>query len=108
MDIRNLPPSAVVLDLVLRYSPVIGAVGTATVTGDSLTFAARNHLGEFVMLSAQVHFDGDPQDGAQPRFVLRQLGATVWKLAPSILSDRLHAYLTIIDVPEPAPWIDRG
>jgi hypothetical protein len=39
-----------------------------------------------------------------PRFVLRKLGPTVWKLAPSIRHDLLHAFITIVDVPEDVAW----
>jgi hypothetical protein len=104
MNKQDLPPSAVVLDLVLTWSDKIGKAGTATISKDGLTFATRNHRGEFVMLSAPVHYDGPAEDGPPPRFVLRRLGPGVWKLAPSVLTAQLHCYLTIVDVPVPAPW----
>jgi hypothetical protein len=106
-DKLSLPPSAVVLDLILRWSRTIGNAGTATVNGSSLIFAAKNHRGVFVVLSTPVHFDGEPEEGPPPRFVLFRLGPGVWKLAPSVLTDVLHAYLTLVDVPEPPPWESR-
>lgn len=98
----TLPPRAVVLDLVLRWAETIGTAGTAKVIDGSLTFTTRNHQGGFVMLSTPVHFDGEPDEGdagVPPRFVLRRLGPGVWKLAPSVLDERLHAYITLIDAP---------
>lgn len=107
MNKRDLLPSQVVLDLVLRYSATMPALGHAAVLNGSLLIAARNHRGEYVSLSAPVAFDGEPFDGdagKPPRWVMRRLGSTVWKLAPSILSDMLHAYITIVDVPEDVAW----
>ena len=101
---QNLLPSEVILDLVLRHADKIGVVGTAVVKDGSLMFAAKNHRGEFVMLSAPVHFDGAPTEGPPPRFVLFKLGPSVWKLSPSVANEKIHAYLTITGVPEPAPW----
>ena len=70
-----------------------------------LWFVTKNHRGEYVSLSARVHFEGKPEEGPPARFVLGKLGPRVWKLAPSVLEQgRLHAYLTIVDVPDPAPW----
>jgi hypothetical protein len=34
-----------------------------------------------------------------------RLGPGVWKPVPSIHHAVIHAYLTVIDVPEPAPWL---
>lgn len=100
----HLLPSQVVLDLVLMYSATMPRLGQAAVLSNNLVIATRNHLGQYVTISTPVHFDGEPADGASPRFVLRKLGATVWKLSPSILHDMLHAYLTIVDVPEDVAW----
>ncbi len=108
MNKQDLPPSAVILHLVLRWAPTIGKAGTATVRDSGLTFAAKNHRGEFVMMSSPIHFDGEPQDGPPPRFVLVRLGATVWTLVPSVLAQNLHAYITVIDVPDPPPWEGKG
>jgi hypothetical protein len=36
---------------------------------------------------------------------LIQLGSTVWEVHPSVhLPGQLHAYVTLIGVPSPAPW----
>jgi hypothetical protein len=105
-DKRVLPPSAVVLDLVLLFSTRLGMQGTAVINEKDMAITTRNHRGEFVMLSVPVHFDGEPDDEA-PRFVLTRLGAGVWKLRPSILHESIHAYVTVINVPEPAPF-ERG
>lgn len=104
MNVRDMAPRDVVLDLVLTWSDTIGKSGTATVKNETLIFATKNHRGEHVMLSVPVHFDGESVDGGDPRFVLRRLGSTVWKLVPSVLTNQLHAYLTLVDVPAPAPW----
>ena len=104
MNKQDLHPSQVVLDLVLKWSERIGTAGTATVRNGSMTYAARNHRGEFTMSSVDVHFTGEPSSGLPPRFVLYKLHPTVWKLSPSVVTDQLHAYLTIVGVPDPAPW----
>lgn len=105
MNNKDLPPSAVILDLVLAWSDTIGKVGTATIYSNTLIFAAKNHRDEYVMLSVPLSSEGPPQEGLNPRFVIFQLGPTVWKLSPSVKDDRIHGYLTIVGVPEPAPWL---
>ena len=108
-------PSDVVLDIVLRWAwaETIGALGARVMADEpgnpesawKLWFVTKNHRGEYVSLSARVHFEGKPEEGPPARFVLGKLGPRVWKLAPSVLEQgRLHAYLTIVDVPDPAPW----
>jgi len=99
-----LHPSSVVLDLVLEWSDKIGQAGTAKVVNGSLMMFMKNHRGEYVGLTTAVHFDGESSDQNPPRFVLRRLGPGVWKLAPSVLDERIHAYITITNVPEPTPW----
>jgi len=112
LDKRKLPPSAVVLDLVFKWSESIGTAGTAKVVHDGSSYVllifARNHQDAFVSLYTPIHFDGEPSEEEPPRWVLRRLGPGVWKLAPSIFADQLHAYITVIDVPEPAPWERQG
>lgn len=107
MNKQDLLPHQVVVDLVLKYSPTMPRLGMCAVLSGSLIIAAKNHLGDFVSLSLPVNFDGDPFDGdtvSPPRFVLRKLGSTVWKLAPSVLHDQLHAFVTIVEVPEDVSW----
>jgi hypothetical protein len=102
-----LLPSEVVVDLVLQYSATMPRAGQAAVLKGSLLIAAKNHLGQYASFGMPAHFDGDPFDGDEttpPRFVLRKIGATVWKLAPSIKHDLLHAFVTIVDVPEAVEW----
>jgi hypothetical protein len=105
---QDLLPHEVVLDLVLTYSAVMPKIGEAAVLAGGLFIATKNHRGESVALGiAGVHFDGESFEGdenAPPRFRLRRLGRTVWKLAPSILHDKLHAYVTIVDVPYDVRW----
>ena len=104
---QNLLPSEVVVDLVLQYSAAMPIAGQAAVLKGSLLIATKNHLGQFVSFGIPAHFGGHPFDGdaaTPPRFVLRKIGATVWKLAPSIKHDLLHAFVTIVDVPEAVTW----
>lgn len=108
MNKQSLLPSEVVVDLVLQYSAVMPKLGEAAVLQGNLLIAAKNHLGQFVSLGTPVHFDGDPLYGSEtapPRFVLRRIGATVWKLAPSIKHDLLHAFITVVDVPPAVAWV---
>jgi hypothetical protein len=50
-------------------------------------------------------YDGLPEKGKMVRWGLRKLGPTVWMVQPSIVvPGALHAFVTIVEVPEPAPW----
>jgi hypothetical protein len=73
MDKRSLPPHAVILDLVLRWSDIIGQVGTAKVVDGTLLLYTKNHHGQVVGLNVQVNFDGESCEDP-PRFVLYRLG----------------------------------
>jgi hypothetical protein len=107
MNKQDLEPHQVVLDLVLKYSATMPRVDHAAVLNGNLILLAKNHRGMAYTLSFPVHFDGEPFEGdalTSPRFMLRKLGSTVWKLAPSILHDMLHAFITIVGVPEDVTW----
>lgn len=101
-------PDNVVLDLVLRYHPTLDlSPGEAFVTRNSLIVLATNNVREAYGLTVPLSRDGPPsdgQDGVPVRFCLYRLGPTVWKLAPSIRVPRLHAYVTVVGCPDPAPW----
>lgn len=103
-------PHSVVLDVVLTWADTIGEQGRCKVVYTpeadtwSLLMGLRNHLNEKFLHGVVVHFDGEPVAGTDPRFMLRKLGPGVWKLSPSILAPKIHAYVTLIGVPEPAPW----
>jgi len=104
---RDLDPREIVVDLVVGYSPSMPRVGQAAVLNGSLIICAQNHRDQKLTLAMPITFDGDPFDGdeiAPPRFALRKLGPTVWKLAPSIKHDLLHAFVTIVEVPEDVTW----
>lgn len=104
MNKQDLLPSQVVIDSVLKYSKTMPGLDHAAVMNKTLIIATRNHRGEYISLSVHVEFDGEPSDDMPPRFVLKQIGSTVWKLSPSILSPVLHAFITIVDVPEDVDW----
>jgi hypothetical protein len=104
MNKQDLSPSDVVIHLVLKWASKIGQIGTATIRDGSLTFSAKNHRGDFVTMSTPVHFDGKSQGGVSPRFMLVRIGATVWTLVPSVLAENIHAFITVIGVPDPPPW----
>lgn len=110
MNKQDLLPHEVVLDVVLPFSPTMPSMHQAAVLNGMLIFTTQNHLGQGVTLNVPVNFDGDPLEGSAtipPRWVLRKIGATVWKLSPSVLHPMLHAYLTINETPDPAPWAGR-
>lgn len=48
--------------------------------------------------------EGLPENG-EISWGLVQIGATVWKVRPSVVCSDLHAYLTVMNVPYPAPWL---
>jgi hypothetical protein len=76
--------------------------------GFKLLFTATNHRGGICNLGVEINFDGEPRIGdaeVHSRFVFYRLGPGVWKLAPSIDHDTLHAYITVVGVPEPSPWM---
>jgi hypothetical protein len=110
-DKTDLSPDAVVVDLVLRYSAdelrpnsfIFCAVPT-DITKRTVAILATNHRDERVQVMFGFHLDGEPCD--EPlRVVMYKLGPTVWKTAPSLrVPGMLHACLTFVDVPEPAPW----
>jgi hypothetical protein len=51
----------------------------------------------------------DPDDNRMVAWGLRQLGATVWTVEPSIITPwGMHAFVTIIDVPDPASFVVAG
>jgi hypothetical protein len=108
MNKRDLPPSAIVLDVVVEWSNRIGVPGTAHLTRDgALVIATFNHRDEYLMFSVPMSFDGVPSDGTEGAplcFRLQRLGPGVWKLRPSVKTDRIHAYVDIVGVPEPPPW----
>ena len=104
---NDLRPDQVVLDLVLSYCTTMPKFGFAAVLGGgdlagtvpSLIIASKNHLGQPTMTGVPIYFDGDPFDGdpvetKPPRFVMRKIGSTVWKVAPSIATPLLHAFVT--------------
>lgn len=107
MNKQHISPRNVVVDLVLKYSATMPGLGHAAVLNGNLVIAAHNHRGQYVSFGFPVHFDGESFDGneiAGPRFVLFRIAPTVWKLKPSLLHDLLHAYITIVGVPDDAPW----
>ena len=107
MNKQDLSPREVVVDLVLQYSASMPKLGEAAVLHDSLLIATRNHLDQYVTPGMSVHFDGAPFEGdaqTAPRFVLYKIAPTVWKLAPSINHDLLHAFVTVVGVPEDITW----
>jgi hypothetical protein len=100
---QDLLPHEVVVDLVLNYSPKMPMAGQAAVLSGSLMMLAKNHRGEGVTFGVPIHFNGVPFDGdasKPPYFVLHKIAPTVWKLSPSIKHAMLHAYVTIVGVPE--------
>jgi len=102
-DIASKKPSEITLDIVLKWSEKIGQPGTAKVMGDTLIVSAVNHLKQFVMIN--VPLSKEPaRIGSDPRWNLVRLGSTVWKLTPSILDEKIHGYVTIVEVPDPPPW----
>ncbi len=102
-DVERAEPHQVCLDIVLQWAEVLGKAGTAKVVDTTLILCAVNHRKQKVMLNVPLS-DQPARIGRDPRWNLIKLGPTVWKLTPSILDQRLHGYVTLIGVPEPAPW----
>lgn len=80
-----------------------------------LGFVQRADDGSWVLLvnlnrvkKRQHHFfQVDPRPLSRPRdrWQLLRLGPGVWTVLPSVhVPGQLHAFLTIINVPEPPPW----
>lgn len=103
MSKLDLEPHQVIVDCVLQYSPTMPKLHQAAFMNGNLIFATNNHRGRYVSYAIPVHLDGGPFDGDEhtpPRFVLYRIHPGVWKVTPSILDEALHAYLTIVGVPE--------
>jgi len=103
-EVEKREPHEVCLDIVVKWADLIGVAGTAKVMGSTLILCAFNHRKQKVMLNVPLS-DEPARIGRDPRWNLIRLGPTVWKLTPSILDARLHGYVTIVEVPEPAPWL---
>jgi len=58
----------------------------------------------FSIVDGEPVYVGDPKDGKMVSWGMRRLGPTVWMVSPSIIIPGLHAFVTIVEVPEPAPW----
>jgi len=48
------------------------------------------------------------QDGHQDEWGLMRLAPGVWKLSPSVVEGEFHGFLTLIGVPDPAPFQGAG
>ena len=123
-------PTAI-LDFVVEYTPAPElAPGPAPAAGVSrgddgrwmLTFvlfgraakkgAAANDVQEIaIKAEAPLVVDHLPDDlerqrAGRPLWGLRKLAPTCWKLwgPPMAIKENLATYLTLIEVPEPAPW----
>lgn len=46
------------------------------------------------------------RDGQMLAWGVERLGNGVWKVRPSIVADDLHVILLLVDVPEPAPFME--
>lgn len=106
-DVERAEPSDVCLDIVLKWAEKIGQPGTAKVIGGAVILCAVNHRREAVMITVPISKE-PARIGRDPRWNLRRLGATVWKLTPSIMDARIHGYVTLVEVPEPPPWETAG
>ncbi len=101
---RALPPENVTLDLVLRMGDKLQPGGFISTAPHVIMALAVNHKGEKVQVMLELHADGAPEDWPV-RFLVYKLAPTVWKVAPSLtVPGMLHAYLTLVGVPSPAPW----
>lgn len=111
MSDEDPDPRSVVLDLVLRYVPGMPREPlTATVSwrrhddgrvDGTLTMLLVNHRGQRVTFSVTVSPDGPPVPGETPRFVFFPIHRGVWKLSPSVSHDLIHAFVTVVGLPDP-------
>lgn len=109
MNKSHLSPNQVTLDIVLPYATDGYGIGVRMINKEPLRLliVGTNHRGQVFQQIIEPHLDGGPDDGPPVRFVLFQLGPTVWKITPSLqVPGLVHGYLTFFNVPEPAPWID--
>jgi hypothetical protein len=121
MDKQALEPMQIVLDLVIQWTDKLtGQYGTGSVVcsnGSELSpesdkplmfmFFVKNHRGKGVGGGVPVHLEGETNDGldGKPcRWVFNKIAPGVWKPSQSLMMPELHAYFTLVGVPEPAPW----
>lgn len=114
---KDPDPASVVRDLVLRWSeraivderPVhVGAVLRRPSDGKLDLLAGlrseRPHREVFSMAITEGPEEALAYPG-EPRWWLNRIAPGVWKPSQSVRVGSLHAYLTLVDVPEPAPWL---
>lgn len=109
-ELQAISPDKVVLDRVLHYNAERLRPYLFQMMGErQIVLLVPNHRNQLVQTSIELHFDDarGPSDPGEfpPYFVAYKIGATVWKVAPSLtVPGMIHTYLTLVDVPEPAPW----
>lgn len=100
-----MSPDKITLDLVVCFGEKLQPNGCILSAPRVLVVLAANHQSQLVQVMLPFNLDGLILDGPPPRFVLYKLGPGVWKLAPSVtVPGMLHAFITIVGVPDPAPW----
>lgn len=104
-----MSPDKITLDLVVCFGEKLQPNGCILSAPRVLVVLAANHQSQLVQVMLPFNLDGLILDGPPPRFVLYKLGPGVWKLAPSVtVPGMLHAFITIVGVPDPAPWETRA
>ena len=82
-------------------------------TGPALCHVWRDEEGKWQLAFSvqrdklrQRHFmDVDPDGLRENRWALLKLAPGVWDVLPSIVvPDQIHAFVTLVNVPDPAPW----
>lgn len=71
----------------------------------SLCFPARPGESAFEPITPSLIILATPQPAKMRHWGLVKLGPSVWAVTPSVhLPDAFHGYVTLCEVPEPAPW----
>lgn len=111
--VREDPGDAsAVLRVYARWAKSVPEVAGSP-TGPALCHVWRDEEGKWQLALSvqrgkrrQRHFlDVDPDNTRKDRWGLMKLAPGVWDLPQSVLvPDQIHAFVTLVEVPDPAPW----
>jgi hypothetical protein len=89
------------------YAGAASGNGQPWETLDASVIVSLYRLGAFRVYFLPIAMDGKPGTREDGRFAwaLTRLDTHTWDVTPSVhFPSQLHGHLTLIDVPDPAPW----
>lgn len=111
-DVQDPGDDSVVLRVHSRWAQSVQAV-TQAMMGPPVSHVWRDEEGKWQLALSlqrgkkrQRHFlDVDPDGTRQDRWGLMKLAPGVWDIPVSVVvPGQFHAFVTLVNVPDPAPW----